>query len=396
MFLKQRLKRMSQQTPRMNRQTQGSLVDHIEWEYAAAYGIGAWLVSLVASYATLSIAGAKTGEQSTLDVAAWVLHTSTGGLVTTSGAGGSSAQLGAGPFTVPVSGGGIHVALYSTVESDFWALGVAPHFLLTAFVTVTAGYLLARRYAPSGTNPAPRDRLRALVGGASLTAGFALATIAGMVLFDASAISYESDRLLLAAFVYPTVFGSAGAAIASGISTRSFVAFASGLGSFVLGTLLFKFVEDPAVVTAFEKASDLPGGLDFGLVGDTAFAFFYVQNHGIAEFVPKWYAFVVMLAAGALVAYLSDPSSPLTGAGKGARIAWGYAPLALLTLGAWIGGYMNELRDFPGSTEEGLIQTTNAFYAAALPTGVLLGGILWPVVLGALGGAIGAFAVQEL
>ena len=83
---------------------------------------------------------------------------------------------------------------------------------------------------------------------------------------------------------------------------------------------------------------------------------------------------VVLVVAGGLVAVAGRAESPLAGAVGGASITLGYLPLAVA--GAFLFS----------------ISVGDSTAGPTLVTAVLLAGIVYPLVFGAVGGAVGAFA----
>ncbi|MGQ4554851.1 transporter [Halobellus sp. GM3] len=107
-----------------------------------------------------------------------------------------------------------------------------------------------------------------------------------------------------------------------------------------------------------------------GLFGSTA-----VNLVGRGDtFSPALFALppVVLALAGALVAVATRPATPLSGAIGGAAVTLGYLPLAV------------------GGAFVFTLSVGDATAGPTLATAILLAGLVYPLVFGALGGAVGS------
>lgn len=386
----------------------GSLIEHVDWQESAIYGGGAWVVGLIASYLLVTVAGlADRVEGGTLDLAVTTYYHGMGGLLRLPEGTPSVAGIGRGPSAM--------TAIYTTLESRFYGLGIWLHYLVPAVALLVVGHVVAGKYAEgAGDFDA---RLDAWLGGVSAGAVFGGLTLVSVFLFAPDGFDLEASRLLLAVVVYPILLAGVGAARRVGFGVTSLRGFAAGVGAFFLSLGLWYVLGD-SVLEAFEETPDgadlylpmlgeflathgtfvrtgfFPDSLEMAFGGSET-----VQLFGSAS--PGLFVVVGPLAAGAALAYRSETTDVRRAAGRGARIAFGYL-LAVFLLGAAVfGHWMTKYYDAEygtGTTQEvreDLFAEANYVFGGLLPDVTLVAGLLWPAVFAAVGGVVGAKIVES-
>ena len=359
----------------------GDRFDHVDWRQSAIAGVAAWVIGLLLTVAVVVVSSVgdigHLRDESTLDLSVWLYYESIGGafeldrpLVASQGS-----ELGS-----------FGLYQYELLDSNVWGTAVFVHYLIPAVVVTIAGYVLAGRYARGeidGTaTPTP---VQVVVGGASLTAGFAAATILAMLVVGGE-MSYGVGQLLFVSVLYPLVFASFGAGIRSRV--RTVIApwgLVGGIAAASLGAALWYAVDDPLEPFSF---SDLEG-----LTEHLGFLYDYLSHahaFGYENTLPEWYVVLALTAIGAAIVYRSGTTDWLVGLGRGARLGVGYVIVTSVVAFGFFGSSMNELLDNSGLDRGELIDIANATFGASAPRVIVLAGILWAVVFGAVGGAIGA------
>lgn len=388
--------------PAQGGQTEGiaAPVDHVDWQESSLYGAGTWVGALLASYAIVVVAGVTADAAGgTLDLAYWALYESMGGFA------GVEVPSLFGGDAPPRS---ITSFAYGTLGSRFYGLGIVAHYLVPPVALAIGGHVAAGRYleeAGAGDDGATLD---AWIAGVSIAAAFGILTLLGRLVFEPSGgVELPGIRLLLAAVAYPVVFAGVGAARRVGYGVATLRGFLGGVGAFALAFVLWYLLEDPLGPTSM---GDLGGAAErlpvFG---------FFLAEHGVYLAIGSFLGTdatvgspspnAVVLAGPLLVAaglaYRAEITDPLRAAAQGARIAVGYAVGVLLLTLAVLGNYMNQFYDRvygTGTTQEvrnTLFAEANEIFGGMLPDVVVVAGVLWAVVVGAAGGAIGAKVVAS-
>lgn len=364
------------------RNADGGIVDHVDWNQSVIVGAIAWVAGLVLTYAVVAVADVDAGgeleAESTFDLSVWLYHEAIGGA-----------------FDIGVELETLVAAHYYLLESNVWGLAVVAHYLIPAVVLAAAGYVLAGQYTRGETGTA-RDptTLQIVVGGTSAAVGFAAAAILSMLLFGDGPISYDSDVMLLVSVVYPLIFAALGAGLRSRIRTVTVDGLAGGIGAVAAAMGLWYVLGD-----GFDGIEGADGFSDLsGTTEHLEFvAEFFVTAHAMeyGETVPEWYVVVGIAAVSGALVYRSRTSDWVVGAGRGARIAVGYALVAAVVILGTAGSQMNDLLEYDGVEREFLIQQANYLFGTISPRFVVIGGILWAAAFGAIGGALGAKLVES-
>ena len=357
------------------------LFDHIDWKQSTVFGVGAWIVGLVISYAIVSLSDvtdvAMLREESTLDLATVFYYESIGGVIESDL--GGEAQLESGM-----------VEIYSLLDSNFWGAAIVVHHIVPLTVLTIAGFVLAGRYKHGNvdgvSDPTP---IQTTLGGASLAVGFAAAMILGMLIFGSDA-TYDTGQLIVVSLLFPLVFASFGAGLRTSVRTlASGWGFIGGVAAAVVGTGLWYVIEDPLDPLSIGDLSGLTDHLNFLLS-------YFAEGHPVeyGEVLPEWYVMLGLAALSAGIVYRAETDDWLRGMGQGARIGVGYFVVAfVVVLGAY-GSQMNDMLDTNASRAD-LVEWANLLFGAAAPRLIIVGGILWAVAFGAIGGAIGAKIVES-
>ena len=373
------------------------LFDHVDWKESAAFGVGAWVVGLVISYAIVSISTVTDElgpDSSTMEIATGYYYEAIGGMIEV---GGSDAFTGM-------------IATYGLVDSRFWAAAIVIHYLVPLIVITVASYVLAGRYKHGSidgvTDPTTQQ---IIIGAASLAVFFTGAMIVGLTVLGGDA-TVDSGQMLFLSVLYPLVFASFGAGLRSGAKTLSSgMGFVGGIGALIGGFLLWYQTESPLDSTSLSDLSGFYEHFTFfasyvGLVptvggfmgGETGLFAGEADPHALlyGETLPEWYVMVAFVAVGAAIVYRAETTDWVRGLGQGARIAVGYFFVVLfLTLAAYA-SHINEMYD-AGATRYELVMDANLLFGAAAPRVVVVSGIVWAVAFGAVGGAIGAKIVES-
>lgn len=373
------------------------LFDHVDWKESAAFGVGAWVIGLVISYAivTISTVTDEVGpDASTTELAVGYYYEAIGGMIEV---GGTDVFTGM-------------IASYGLVDSRFWAAAIVIHYLVPLIVLTVAGYVLAGRYKHGSVEGvSDPSTQQVVIGGASLAVFFTGAMIVGANVLGGDA-SVDTGQLLFLSILYPLVFASFGAGLRSGARTlRSGWGFLGGFGALAVGFLLWYQTESPLDPNSFSDLSGFYEHFTFlasyvGLVpdiggfmgGQTGLFAGEADPHALlyGETLPEWYVMVAFVAVGAAIVYRAETTDWVRGLGQGARIAVGYFFAVLFVTLAAYASHINEMYD-AGATRYELVMDANLLFGATAPRVVIVSGIVWAVAFGAVGGAIGAKIVES-
>ena len=372
--------RRREQSPREQRRAgNGAAVTRIErfrqvvvWPESVIIGVSTWLVGFLLTVIPLWWFDFGSDlNVSTVDLGVWVYVESVGGSV---GIGGDAD----GEVLVATE------SAYTTLSSNAFGLGPAVHTLLPALVLVIAGYLLAGRHIKAGTTGRP---LEVILAGGSLAVWFTLTLFVAAVVTSGDVFSVDLGETLVTTLLYTAVFASIGATVRSRTGLTSAWGLLAGIGAFAVGLVFWYLLEDP-----FGEFPGVDGFSDLdGVFGYTQFLLSFVREHGVeaGEIVPTWFVVVVPLVFGAVLAYVYERSDPVVGFGEGARLGAAYAALVFVVVVGQIGAQARELEQTFDAWPEAEVETVNLFVASA-PREIFLGGIVYPVVFAAVGGAVGA------
>jgi len=340
----------------------------IIWPESLIAGISAWLVGFLLTALPLwwFDFGEETGE-SVLDLSIWVYVESVGGTISGE--------------TLAVTGG-----TYGTLESNAFGLGAVLHGFVPMVVLIIAGYILAGRHIRAGTTGRP---LQSVLAGGSLAVWFTLTLFITAVVSSSGELSVNLLETLVVTLLYAGVLASIGAAIRSRTGLTSAWGLLAGIGAFVVGLLAWRFIDNP-----FENRPGVDGITDLeGLLEYTRLLTGFVSEHGVGadEILPTWFAAVVPLLFGGVLALAYRRRDPVVGFGEGARLGTTYALVVFVAVVANIGAQAQEYEEQGGGWSDGQIEFANQLISLA-PRNILFAGIVYPVVFAAIGGAIGATA----
>jgi hypothetical protein len=339
----------------------------VVWPESIIVGVSTWLIGLFLTVIPLWWFDFSSDlNQSTLDLAIWVYVESVGGTINDG--------------VLAVTGGA-----YGTLDSNAFGLGPVVHMVIPVLVLLVAGHVLAGRHINAGATKRP---LESVLAGGSLAIWFTLTLFIAAIITSSDAFSVNTGEALVTTFLYTGVFASIGAAIRSRTGLTSAWGLLAGIGTFVVGFVLWYLLEDP-----FGDYAGVDGFSDLdGVLGYTRVLTDFVAEHGVEanEIVPAWFVVVVPLAVGAVLAYVYERRDPVAGLGEGARLGATYAVLVFLAVVGQIGAQAREFEQTFDAWPETAVNSVNILIANA-PREIFLGGIVYPAVFAALGGAIGAF-----
>lgn len=314
-------------------------------------------------------------------------------------------------FVNTTSGGGFQLNILLTVGRRTSLLVPEPVWFLVPVLTLAgAGYVAGR-----GVDGDRSVVDAAVTAGVSVTAGYLPLAVVGVVLFTfeertlTGTSSTSPDLLaavLLAGLAYPLVCGSVGGLLNARVdparraglasADRSVLGWSVGFGvvSYLLGyavAYLFVAVEDHPLFDTI-PAVDATGFMFYNMhlanvntrgdraVGSEHLLSALAARDGLTVPEPVWYLVPIGLltAAGYLLVARRSVAEGSTGeaAALGATVSVGYLPMALL--GSSV--FSSERTDVVGNT----LTTTQPEFGAA----VVVVGVLFPAVFGALGGVV--------
>ena len=352
----------------------------VVWPESLIIGVSTWLVGLFLTVIPLWWFDFSSDlNEGTLDIGIWVYLEGVGGTI--------------GDEVLFVT----EQSTYGTFESNVFGLGPAIHALVPVLVLCVGGYVLAGRHLSAGRARRP---LETILAGGSLAVWFTLTMALAAVLASGGEFSVNLGETLVTTLLYAGVFTAVGAAVRSRARLTSAGGLLAGIGGFLLGVGAWFLLEDPFGDTpGVDRFSDLfaamPGVDGFsdleGTLGYTRFLRRFAAEHGTgaSEILPTWFVMVVPLLFGGVLAYAYERRDPVLGFGEGARLGVTYAVLVFFAVVGHIAAQAREFEQIYEAWPEGDVDTVNLLIAIA-PRSILLGGIVYPVVFAALGGALGA------
>lgn len=354
----------------MSQDSRNAVSDAINWRQSAKLGGGAWVACYALLLVVMQVAGSfddLPSETSKTDAVFQVLYSGSFGTF------------------VPTDGGSTEAVRASqwaaNTEDPLMILAVALQYLLPAVALLAAGFLLART---------DHDVTRSIgmISGASAVVGFGILTVLATAVFSApDGMTTGSLGLLTAAILVPVAFGALGGMATAGLRIRPTSSDLYGVGGFLGGAITWYLLAETAdgeVLSNVYEFQELQEVFIFGVT--------YGLQHGVLdalwenspEYTLGWLTVVVPLGAGyLLVSRTADSSDEIEGLSDGTRLALGYGAIVGVVLLAELGFAADEFGvDNP---------TRIAKYAVefSLPT-LLFAGIVWPLALGAAGGAVAA------
>ena len=352
----------------------------VVWPESLIIGVTTWLVGLFLTVIPLwwfDFSGDL--NEGTLDIGIWVYVEGVGGTI--------------GNEVLFVT----EQSTYGTFESNVFGLGPAIHALVPVLVLCVGGYVLAGRHLSAGRARRP---LETILAGGSLAVWFTLTMVLAAVLASGGEFSVNLGETLVTTLLYAGVFTAVGAAVRSRARLTSAGGLLAGIGGFLLGVGAWflvgsPFGDTPGVDGFSDLFAAMPGVDGFsdleGTLGYTRFLRRFVAEHGTgaSEILPAWFVVVVPLLFGGVLAYAYERRDPVLGFGEGARLGVTYAMLVFFIVVGHIAAQARELEQASGAWPEGEVDMVNELIAVA-PRSILLGGIVYPVVFAALGGALGA------
>ena len=368
----------------------------VVWPESIIAGVAVWLLGFILTYLPVELLGVGGDQQ--LDFAILVYYESVGGVLFDG--------------VSQVDQLGTTLGYQAALDSNAFGVGPALHALVPALVLLVGGYVLAGRHIKQGTTERP---LESILAGMSLTIWFALVLFLAVAVADTDSLAVavaDTDSspdlvvLLPVTLLYAGVFSAIGAAIRSRARLVSGWGLLGGIGAFLVGLPLFLLgspFDGSSRASSF--SSDGPpsdrsnvGNLSDvdGVRGWVDFLAEFVGEHGleVSTVIPAWFAALVPLLFGAILAYGYRQDSPAAGLGEGARLATGYIMPVLLVVVAQVGLTAQELEDqFPDGWSSEAIDSMNYLLGASVRS-ILLAGIVYPALFAAIGGAVGAVAYQ--
>ena len=363
----------------------------IVWPESLIAGIGAWLVGFLLTGLPLwwFDFGAESGE-SPLDIAVWVYIESVGGTIDGETLAVTVGGVDTDPLTVPTPA--MDGITYGTLESNAFGLGAVLHGVVPMLVLIVAGYILAGRHINAGTTERP---LQSVLAGGSLAVWFTPTLFIAAVVSSSGEFSVNLLETLVVTLLYTGVLASVGATIRSRTRLTSAWGLLAGLGAFVVGLLAWRFVDNPFEGPGVEGVTNrtgVEGVTDLeGLLEHTRLLTGFVSEHGVeaGEILPTWFAAVVPLLFGGILALAYRRRDPVVGFGEGARLGTTYALIVLIGVVANIAAQAQTYEEQGATWSEGEVEFVNHLIASA-PRSILFAGVVYPVVFAAIGGAIGA------
>lgn len=368
------------------------------WPESIIAGVTVWFVGFLLTYLPLRLL--DVGGDKQLDFTILVYYESVGGSVF------EAVDSVVGLATT----GGYQAAL----DSNAFGTGPAVQMLLPALVLLVGGYVLAGRHISAGATGRP---LETILAGASLAVWFTVVLFLAVAVADEDAATQAVTGvaapdglgpvfaqlfgnpavnlvgLFLMTLLYAGVFATVGATIRSQARLASGWGLLAGFGAFLLGLLPWFLLGNPFDrVTDANSLSDLDGlkeqaDLLAGFVGE--------HGLGVSTMTPAWFVVLVPLLVGAVLAYGYEERDPVVGAGTAAKLGVGYVIPVFLVVVAQAGLTAQEFEDQAGSGQwsDANVEAMN-YLLGTVTRGVLLAGIVYPVVFAAIGGAVGTVAYR--
>ncbi len=358
----------------------------VVWPESIIAGVAVWLLGFILTYLPVTFLDVGGGQQ--LDFAILVYYESVGGV------------LFDGVTQVDLLG--TTLGYQTALDSNAFGVGPALHMLVPALVLLVGGYALAGRHIKQGTTRRP---LESILAGMSLTIWFALVLFLAVAVADTDT-SPDLVVLLPVTLLYAGVFTAIGATVRSRARLVSGWGMLGGVGAFLAGLPLF-LLGDPfdgsSLASSFSISGPPSDRADASSLSDVDgakgwadFLAEFVGEHGleVSTVIPSWFAALVPLLFGAILAYGYRRDSPAVGLGEGARLATGYVIPVLLVVVAQAGLTAQEFEDqFPDGWSPEAIESMNYLLGTSV-RGILLAGIVYPVLFAAIGGAVGAVAYR--
>lgn len=393
------------------------LQEMILWPVSVAAGIAVWVAGFVLTYGLMWVMDVLDEiEEDTLDIVVLFFYESFGGSV-------SIEDIDV--FLTPTG--------YAELGTDWFGVGPFLHALVPLFVLIPAGYIVAGRHVRQGQTERP---LEAILAGISTSIWVVGLFFLSVLIVDVDGVSVDMVELIFVTLMYSVVFTAIGATMRSRARLVSGWGVLGGLGAFVLGLFVWVFVDDPfddgllvaSIADRAEVADDgleLPGELPWELVtvGDLglddegapytiaegfsdlsgSFDHFYVFSGFVTQhgrepgaIFPEWFVMLVPLLVGAGLAYVYEVEDTLVGLGEGAKLGTGYVvavfSVTLVYIVTEVQALESAFDDWPRDPID-TIETLNIIIGTA-GGDIVVGGIVYPVVFAAIGGALGAFVYR--
>jgi hypothetical protein len=364
------------------------------WPESIIAGVAVWLLGFMLTYLPVTFLDVGGGQQ--LDFAILVYYESVGGVLFDG--------------VTRVDQLGTTLGYQTALDSNAFGVGPALHMLVPALVLLVGGYALAGRHIKQGTTERP---LESILAGMSLTIWFALVLFLAVAVADTDTspdlvVDTSPDLVVLlpVTLLYAGVFTAIGATVRSRARLVSGWGMLGGVGAFLAGLPLF-LLGDPfdgsSRASSFSTDGPLNDRADASSLSDVDgakgwadFLAEFVGEHGlgVSTVDPSWFAALVPLLFGAILAYGYRRDSPAVGLGEGARLATGYVIPVLLVVVAQAGLTAQGFEDqFPDGWSPEAIESMNYLLGTSVRS-ILLAGIVYPVLFAAIGGAVGAVAYR--
>lgn len=275
-------------------------------------------------------------------------------------------------------------AYQAVLDSNAFGAGIFFHMILPAILLLIVGHILAGRHIKQGRTSRPLETILATT---TLALWMTALSVLVVVIFSPDGSEVDVGELLIMTLLYTGVFSAIGGTIRSRSGITSKGGLLGGLGAFIIGVILWYFVEDPLDEASF---SDLSGTFEH-----FSFLELFVIDHGLegGELFPEWVVIFVPLLVGIALGYAYQRTDWVVGMGEGARLGAGYIIPVFLVIIGFMASWIRELERQPGRWSEAQVAEVSQF-AGILPRHILLAGIVYPVVFAAIGGALGAVAYK--
>lgn len=351
-----------------------STIAAIDWFASVKYGAGAWVGGYLALFVSMEALGVveTLGDTSTPDAVAFVLF---------------SGSLGAGKEEVRRAFAVNSVSSITYGEGLIYPAADLLEFLVPLVMLVLAGWLVAGKYTD-------HDRYTALLAGASVAGGYfaALVVITYVsLLLPAWKTWYSPFGMIVAGMLYPALFGSLGAAVRTGPQLGLTPREKYGAGAYLVGLTAWSVIQIAILGPSIKFLRIVP--MEYAMYHGAFYpVFLYVEVPftrapllpGIVTF---WPPVVFPFAAGFLIVRrAAQPATVSEAVFDGATVVRGYAIMVTASVLYHLAYLAIVTADVRGSAIEYVGLLVGAIPATLFV--ILFTGIVWPVVLGSLGGIV--------